>query len=165
MSDDDKNPRPPVPSIADGSKDDAVIFVINEQYRRTQNAASMSNVVLPPPVPPPSPPVFPYDGSADATMIAIWEARRRQSFVAAATGTGTGTPYVPEQDFPVLVSQAVIIPQEKTAEGHLIRAVTLPLMAISRKFWKTHRACTRSTRVNGKRSSPRVMMNPVSSMM
>jgi hypothetical protein len=38
------------------------------------------------------PPIFPYDGSADATMIAHWEAHRRQSFIAATTGTGTFIP-------------------------------------------------------------------------
>ena len=37
-------------------------------------------------------------------------------------------------DFPVLVSQAVIIPYQKTFEGELIRAVTLPLLAIIQKI-------------------------------
>jgi restriction system protein len=36
--------------------------------------------------------------------------------------------YVPE--FPVLVSQTVIIPFRKTAEGQLIRSATFPLLAI-----------------------------------
>jgi restriction system protein len=134
MSDEDKTPRPPIPFIADGSQDAAVIVALNEQYRRRQQAANMSSMVDPPHVPaPPPPPVFVYDGSQDAAMIAAWEAHRRQAFIAATTGS-TGPVPVPEDEFPVLVSQAVIIPYGATHEGLLIRAATLPLLAIIKKI-------------------------------
>jgi restriction system protein len=42
--------------------------------------------------------------------------------------------YAPPDNFPVLVSQAVVIPYEKTFEGELIRAVTIPLLDIIRKI-------------------------------
>ncbi len=87
----------------------------------------MSGVVAPPPVPPP-PPVFAYDGSADAAMIAIWDAQRRQAFIAAATGTGTA--FVPPS--PTILTQAVIIPETKTHEGWLISAVDSAWLAIVR---------------------------------
>lgn len=70
------------------------------------------------------------DPSQYASLIAHWEKRRRQAFVAASVSAMTGSTeeYIP--DFPVLVSRAVIIPYEKTTEGQLIRAVTVPLLAI-----------------------------------
>jgi hypothetical protein len=115
MSEGNTPPRPPVPYIADGSQDAAVIVAINEQRRRV---AVVSGVVDPPMVPPP-PPVFSHDGSAEAAMFADWEARHRQWFRTAAMAGSTGPVYVPEDDFPVLVSQAVIIPYQKTSEGTL----------------------------------------------
>src|SRR5260370_10532709 len=48
----------------------------------------------------------------------------------------SGPVYVPEEDFPVIVSQTVIIPYEKTDEGQLIRAATLPLLNIIRMISK-----------------------------
>jgi restriction system protein len=127
MSDDGNKPRPVV-YVADGSQDAAAIVAINEHHRRAQQTIIMSGRVDPPPVPPP-PPVFSYDGSADVAMFAAWEASRRQAYMAATTGS-TGPVYVPDDDFPVLVSRTVITPYQKTDEGHLIRAVTLPLFNI-----------------------------------
>jgi restriction system protein len=37
---------------------------------------------------------------------------------------------VPEEEFPVLVSQAVIVPYDKTFEGALVKAQMIPLLAI-----------------------------------
>jgi hypothetical protein len=37
---------------------------------------------------------------------------------------------------PVLLSQAVVIPQQKTIEGELIVSVTLPLLAIINRLLK-----------------------------
>ena len=73
-----------------------------------------------------------YDASQYAALIASWEARRRQALVAAtlAVTTASTEEYVPTDNFPVIVSQAVITPYEKTSEGHLIRAVALPLLDI-----------------------------------
>jgi restriction system protein len=134
MSDEDKTPRPPALYIADGSQDAAVIVAINEQYRRAQRVASMSGGVNPLRVPPP-PPVFGYDGSQDAVMFAAWEAHRRRAFIAATSGS-TGPIYVPEEDFPVIVSQTVITPYGESDEGQLIRAATLPLLSIRRMISK-----------------------------
>jgi restriction system protein len=67
-------------------------------------------------------------------MFAVWESHRRRSYVAATTGT---TGYVlapPSTEFPLLVSQAVITPIGDTEEGPLIRAVTLPLLAIIKRI-------------------------------
>lgn len=90
---------------------------------------------------PPGPPIIAlsedyYDTSQDAALIASWEARRRQAFIAAtaAATAGSTEEYVREDHFPVLVSQAVIIPYEKTFEGELIRAQTIPLLAIIKRI-------------------------------
>jgi restriction system protein len=122
----------PVVQVAATSEDAAVIIAIQEQYRRAQQAAiraappAAARATVPPP-----PPVFAYEGSADAAMFAAWEAHRRQAFGAATTGSN-GLLYVPQDDFPVLVSRTVITPYQKTFEGHLIRAVTVPLLEIVR---------------------------------
>jgi len=86
---------------------------------------------------PPRPRIPPFISddyySQDAALIASWEARRRQAFIAAtaAVTSGSTEEYVPPPDnLPVLVSQTVIIPYEKTSEGVLIRAQTIPLLAI-----------------------------------
>jgi restriction system protein len=44
----------------------------------------------------------------------------------------TGGYSIPD-DFPVLVGQTVVVPYEKNREGHLIRAATVPLIAIIKK--------------------------------
>lgn len=132
MKGEDKNPRPPTPFIADGSQDAAVIVAINDQYRRAQQAAMRAGGTNPPMVPAP-PPFIARDSSVDAALIAAWEAHRRQAFVAATTGT-TGPVHVPEDEFPVFVSQTVVIPYDKTFEGELIRAQTIPLIAILKKI-------------------------------
>src|SRR5262245_33715096 len=92
----------------------------------------------PPWIPPAKqpPPVFGYDGSGDAAMIAAHQARRRQQFIAAISAGTTGPVFVPEDSFPVLVSQTVIIPYDKTGEGQLIRAATLPLREIIKAILK-----------------------------
>jgi restriction system protein len=76
------------------------------------------------------------DPSQYAWLIASLEARRRQSLVAAtaAATTGSAEEFVP--NFPVLVSQTVIIPYAKTHEGQLIRAATFPLDAIIERILK-----------------------------
>jgi restriction system protein len=77
-----------------------------------------------------------YDSSQYASLIASWEERHRQAVMAAiaAATTGSREEYVP--DFPVLVSQTVIIPHEKTDEGQLIKAATFPLLAIIERIMK-----------------------------
>ena len=79
---------------------------------------------------PPPPPVVVCDGSQQAALIAAWEARRRQSFIAATATGSVGPVYVPEDHFPAIVSQAAIIPYGNTEEGQLIRVATLPLREI-----------------------------------
>jgi restriction system protein len=44
--------------------------------------------------------------------------------------------YVPEDALPVLLNQSVITPYQKTDEGELIKAVTIPLLAILKKIWE-----------------------------
>jgi restriction system protein len=64
-----------------------------------------------------------------------WESQHRQAVFAMTMGMqGSAEEYVPADNFPVLVSQAVIIPYQKTFEGELIRAVTIPLLAIIKKI-------------------------------
>jgi restriction system protein len=72
------------------------------------------------------------DPNQYGALIRSWQAQRRQAFQAATAGPilGGTEEYVPPASFPVLVSQAVIIPYQKTSDGHLIRAATLPLLAI-----------------------------------
>jgi restriction system protein len=78
------------------------------------------------------------DPYLDAARIALasWEAQRRQMLSAATTMVlpGSYEEYVPQDNFPVLVSQAVIIPYRDTDDGQLIRAATLPLLAIIKKI-------------------------------
>jgi hypothetical protein len=57
-------------------------------------------------------------------QVAVQNQRRQQ----AARVQTVAEKYVPE--FPVLVSQTVIIPFRKTAEGQLIRSAMFPLLAI-----------------------------------
>ena len=131
---DEKNPRPPSPFIADRSMDAAVIVALNEQHRRMRHAMNMSSIVAQPyGAAPPLPPVFGYDASQDVALFAAWEAHRRKAFIAATSG-GTGPVHVPQDEFPVIVNQTVIVPYEKTKEGQLIRAATFPLIAIIRKI-------------------------------
>jgi restriction system protein len=72
-----------------------------------------------------------YDPSQQA-LIASWEEQRtRAAMTAAAIAAGTigdREEYVP--DFPTLVSQAVIIPYQKTDEGQLIKSATVALLNI-----------------------------------
>jgi len=73
-----------------------------------------------------------YDLTQHGLLMASWEEHRKRAVMAMAaiaTGTTGGwEEYVP--DFPVLVSQAVIIPYQKTDEGQLIKVATVPLFAI-----------------------------------
>ena len=57
-------------------------------------------------------------------QVAVQNRRQQQ----AARVQTVAEKYVPE--FPVLVSQTVIIPLRKTDEGQLIRSATFPLLAI-----------------------------------
>lgn len=124
--------------VADGSQDAAAMAAINEHQRRAHQVAAMASAANQSWVPPPKPPpVFGYDGSEDAWIISQMETQRRRSFVAATAGGTPAVPYVDEElpapaadELPVLVSRAVIIPYQKTSEGYLIRAVSLPLLKI-----------------------------------
>jgi restriction system protein len=139
VSDDNKTPEPLPPFVEDGSQDAAAIIARNEDQRRRQQqlrAAIQSSAVEPEWVPQP-PPVLVEDGWQDSTaaIIAMNERLRRQNFAAVlASMQGGDEVFVPPDNFPVLVSQAVIIPYEKTFEGELIRAVTLPLLDIIQKI-------------------------------
>ena len=140
MSDDNKKPEPLPPFIEDGSQDAAATIARNEDQRRRQQqlqAAIQSSFVEPEWVPQ-RPPVFVEDGSQDAANAIIAmnnEQRRRQNFAAVlASMQGGDEVFVPPDNFPVLVSQAVIIPYEKTFEGELIRAITIPLLDIIQKI-------------------------------
>jgi restriction system protein len=78
-------------------------------------------------------PVYIHDDSTDAAMIAIQENHRRRLFNPEIFST----PIVPPpEDFPVLLSRAVIIPYEKTFEGHLIWSITAPLRSIIERIMK-----------------------------
>ncbi len=137
---DDKNHQPLPPFVEDGSQDAAAIIARNADQRRRQqqlHAAIRSSAVEPEWVPQ-RPPIFVEDGSQDAanTIIAMNnEQRRRQNFAAVlASMQGGDEVFVPPDNFPVIVSQAVIIPYEKTFEGELIRAITIPLLDIIQKI-------------------------------
>jgi restriction system protein len=135
---DDKNPNPLPPFVEDGSQDAAAIIARNEQRRRQQQAAVQSSAATPEWVPFPRPqPVYVDDGSQDAAAIVAInnEYRRRQSFAAIlASMQGGDEVLVHPTDFPVLVSRAVIVAYDKTFEGELIKAQTIPLLAIMRKI-------------------------------
>jgi restriction system protein len=79
-----------------------------------------------------------YDLSQYVSLISSWEEHRNRAAMATAaiaTGTtGSSDEYVP--DFPVLVSQAVIFPYQKTDEGRLIKAATFPLLSIIERIIK-----------------------------
>jgi restriction system protein len=71
------------------------------------------------------------------------DAQRRRSFVAATAGSTPAVPYVDEElpglaadEWPVLVAQAVIEPYQRTTEGYLIRAVSIPLLKIIQEILK-----------------------------
>ena len=88
-----------------------------------------------------------------------WDRYGKQMLSAATTAAmqGGDEVFVPPDDFPVLVSQAVIIPYGKTDEGRTHQG-GYPAVARHphRRSWKTRPACTRSIRVSGKKSSPRL---------
>src|SRR5947209_7308511 len=118
---DDKNPNPLPPFVEDGSQDAAAIIARNEDHRRRQQAAVQSSAATPESVPVPRPqPVYLDDGSQDSAAIVAMnnEYRRRQSFAAIlASMQGGDEVLVPPNEFPVLVSRAVIVPYDKTFEG------------------------------------------------
>jgi len=138
MSEETK-PEPLPPFVEDGSQDAAAIIARSADQRRRQQQlqAAMSSAMEPEWVPP-RPPIFVEDGSQDAANAIIAmnnEQRRRQNFAAVlASMQGGDEVFVPPDNFPVLVSQAVIIPYEKTFEGELIRAITIPLLDIIQKI-------------------------------
>lgn len=137
MSDDSKKPEPLPPFVEDGSQDAAAIIARNEQHRRQQQAAIQSSAANSEWVPFPRPqPVYVDNGSQDAAIIAMNnEYRRRQNLAAIlAAMQGGDEVFVPPDDFPILVSQSVITPYGKTDEGQLIKAVTIPLLAILQKI-------------------------------
>lgn len=134
----DKSPNPLPPFVEDGSQDAAAIIASNEDHRRRQQAAVRLSEATPEWVPVPRPqPVYLDDGSQDAAAIVAInnEYRRRQNFAAIlASMQGGDEVLVPPNEFPVLVSPAVIVPYDKTFEGELIKAQTIPLLAIIRKI-------------------------------
>ena len=92
-----------------------------------QQAAIRRGTVDPlPPVPPP--PVI-YVQSQVAAVF--HQAHQGQAILRSGS---TLHAQVPQDEFPVLVSRAVITPYEKNSEGELIRAVTVPLLAIIKKI-------------------------------
>jgi restriction system protein len=119
------------PFIADGAQDAAVLVALTE-HKQAQRAVILSDRIETPWVPAP---VFGYDASVDAAIFASQEPLRRPAQRTTTTDT-TAPVYVPEDHFPVLVSQMVILPYGKTDEGQLIRAVTLPLLAIIRMIYR-----------------------------
>jgi restriction system protein len=150
---DEKKPEPYAPDwvpqprrtppyyLDDGGQEAAANIARNEVHRRRQQAAILANAANDGWVPrPPAQPIFvDDDGSQDtAAIIAINEYRRRQNMAAIIgsmmTNHGGNEEYVPPDNFPVLVSQAVISAYGKTDEGQLIKAVTLPLFAIIQKL-------------------------------
>ena len=128
---DDKNPQPLPPFIADGSHDAAAIIARNEEHSERQQAPTQSSAATPEWFPRPHRVPFFDDGLQDAAAInAIHEQHRRRSNAALFT-----TPFVPTPDeFPVLVTQTVFTLERKTDQGQLIKAATLPLLAIIKKI-------------------------------
>jgi restriction system protein len=128
--------------VADGSQDGGAIVAINEYHRRARQAAILAAASNSAQAVPPPPPVVAYDHSEDAATLALMEQQRRQ--IAASWNFAAPPPSASEDDLPapptvelpVLVSQAVIIPYQKTTEGYLIRAVTLPLRKIIQMILK-----------------------------
>lgn len=138
-SEDDKKSHPLPPFVEDGSQDAAAKIARMADQRWRQHAAGHWIDAAPEWVPQRHP-VYVEDGSQDAAAIVARNQQYRRQRNAAAlaammtTVQGSNEEYVPPDDFPVLVSQAVIIPYEKTFEGELIRAVTIPLLAIIQKI-------------------------------
>jgi restriction system protein len=66
--------------------------------------------------------------SAASTWTAILANQVHQQRVHALAAT------ISKTDFPVLLSQAVIIPYKKTEEGELIKSATFPLLAIIQRI-------------------------------
>jgi len=134
-------PRPTPPFyLNDGGQEAAATIARNEEHRRRQWAAILANAANDTWVPrPPAQPIYVDDGSQDAAVIiALNEQRRRQNMAAIlasmTTNHGGNEEYVPPDNFPVLISQALIIPYQKTDEGQLIKAIALPLRAIVQRI-------------------------------
>jgi restriction system protein len=121
MSDVEKTPQqppPPRPLVVNPSDAD----LIDEEQRRRQ--AKMTMGAIEPPFVPSPRPVFVEDGSANAAAT-------------IAANAAVSTPFVPPpEDFAVLLSRAVIVPYEATAEGHLIWSITAPLRSIIERIMK-----------------------------
>jgi restriction system protein len=110
----------------------------------------MSNANVPPTRPP-----FIMNNSDDAAVLtALWEQHRRRHYQAVhasgsinvttgpVTAKGYATVFPPESgiqltdDFPTLVNFAVVTPYATTAEGELIKAITIPTLEIVRRILK-----------------------------
>jgi restriction system protein len=128
--------------LDDGGQDAAATIARNEEHRRRQQAAILANTANDGWVPQPRPaqPIYIDDDGSQhtAAIIAINEHRRRQNMAAIIasmmTNHGGNEEYAPPDNFPVLVSQTIIVPHEKNFEGELIRAITIPLQAIIQKL-------------------------------
>ena len=86
----------------------------------------------------PSSPVLVEDGWQNSTFagIAMNEQRRRQNFATVvAAMQGGDEVFVPPDNFPVLVSRAVIIPYQKVFEGHLIWSITASHRSIIERIY------------------------------
>src|SRR4051794_39931547 len=89
-------------------------------------------------------PFVPSDDSAIIALLSQWRARRdvhaQMAAVATVWGTLTVTepPSIPDRNdlLATLVTQTLITPESKTAEGTLIQAVTIPWREILKLIHK-----------------------------